>query len=239
MALVIGACAACSTAPQMHPSVLPTPALTFEDRVEHALNATVKITRTDGHMVCAGTRVAHDKVLTAYHCIVAAVLDQQTLELMLALDPTLTHVDIVGLKDFPIGIVERGGDEMAEAYALRWDNRHDLALVKTPSSAGKIAIINGSDLRAGTGVFIIGHPLGIEYAVTHGVVSNPAREDSETLWTLVDATVHGGNSGGGLWTADGKLVGVCSAGYQHPKTGEALGLNLFAVPWAIVMLMSG
>ena len=202
------------------------------------MNATVEVTRTNGDMVCAGTRVAYDKVLTAYHCVVAAVVDRQTLELIASIDPSLTHVEIEGVRNMPMGVIPRGGDEMLAAHVLKWDARHDLALVAIPPSYGEIARIDPSSLRAGTGVFIIGHPMGIQYAVTHGIVSDPAREDDDTVWTMVDATVHGGNSGGGLWSSDGKLVGVCSAGYHNPRTGEALGLNLFAVSWALAALMA-
>ena len=233
---LVTACASC--APQ---KVTQAPAASppnFEDRVERALNSTVQVTRSNGDMVCAGTRVAYDKVLTAYHCVVAAVLDRQTLELIAALDPSLTHVEVQGVRDMPMGIIPRGGDSVITAHVLKWDARHDLALISIPASYGEIATIDPSALRAGAGVFVIGHPLGIEYAVTHGIVSDPAREDGDAAWTMVDATVHGGNSGGGLWSADGKLIGVCSAGYHSPRTGEALGLNLFAVPWALAAMMA-
>lgn len=191
-------------------------------------------------MVCAGTRVAWDKVLTAYHCIVAAVLDQKTLELVAAMDPTLTNVEIEGMASMPMGVISRGGDRVQTSHPLRWDAHHDLALVSVPPSLEPIATIDASALRAGQRVFAIGHPLGIEYAVTAGIVSNPTREDGDGgVWTLVDLVTHGGNSGGGLWNERGQLVGVCSAGYHHPRTGEALGLNLFAVPWALAALMAG
>lgn len=235
------ACSSCAS-PKVPWPTLPSPGKSepsFEDRVGYALDATVKVTRTDGHMVCAGTRVAYDKVLTAYHCLIAAVLDQQTLELVVAIDPTLTHVEIEGIRDMPLGIITRSGDSMLGSHALKWDMRHDLALVSTPPSFDPVATITASELRAGQRVFAVGHPLGIEYAVTAGIVSDPGREDGDSLWTMVDLVTHGGNSGGGLWNERGQLVGVCSAGYHHPRTGEALGLNLFAVPWALAALMAG
>ncbi len=80
----------------------------------------------------------------------------------------------------------------------------------------------------GESVFAIGHPLGVFYSISLGVVSNIHKDippfGSDLIVT--DAEIAGGNSGGPLLDMGGHLVGIIVAG-SHYFTG--LEANL-AVP---------
>jgi serine protease Do len=70
------------------------------------------------------------------------------------------------------------------------------------------------EVSPGTDVYTAGFPLGDpEYTLTRGIVSK-ARASGESDWSSLDyaiehdATIQGGNSGGPLVTADGKVLGI-------------------------------
>ncbi len=80
----------------------------------------------------------------------------------------------------------------------------------------------------GLEVFSAGFPLGDpEYTLTKGIVSK-ANANGETSWASVDAVIEhdarirGGNSGGPLLSADGKVIGVNYAGSDQYDTNFAI-----------------
>ena len=99
-----------------------------------------------------------------------------------------------------------------------------------------------SERQIGEKVFAIGNPMGMGIAVTEGVLSHNSKEievDMEvpsgkfpsTVVTKAypyrvmrtDAAVNNGNSGGGLFGADGKLIGIVNA---KSTTGVGMGYAL-------------
>ena len=91
-------------------------------------------------------------------------------------------------------------------------------------------VTDSSKVKVGTEVIAIGNPLGIfGGTVTKGIISATARDievESIGIMTLMqtDAAINNGNSGGGLFSTSGQLIGVVNSGY----TGYE-GLN-FAIP---------
>lgn len=86
-------------------------------------------------------------------------------------------------------------------------------------------------IEVGTEVVAIGNPLGVlGNTVTKGIISAVNREVNVEGKSMVllqtDAAINGGNSGGGLFSAQtGALVGIVNAGY---KSSSAQGLS-FAI----------
>ena len=78
-------------------------------------------------------------------------------------------------------------------------------------------------LRTGQRVFAIGAPLGLELTISEGIVSS-LREMSQGKVIQTTAPVSPGSSGGGLFDAEGKLVGIVT--FQQ-RAGQNLN---FAVP---------
>ena len=105
---------------------------------------------------------------------------------------------------------------------------YDIALLEVSGStvlkesAAEAAEIGDSDsLAAGEKVYAIGNPEGEGISVTEGIVSVDSEymtllgSDNKTQVTLrvirTDAAINSGNSGGGLFDAQGKLVGIANA----------------------------
>lgn len=94
----------------------------------------------------------------------------------------------------------------------------DLAVVRVelPAEATARAVepvpVRSADLpRVGDAVFAVGNPLGYEASYTAGVVSavRTTGAGAGTMRVLqVQASVNPGNSGGGLYDQDGRLIGL-------------------------------
>lgn len=75
------------------------------------------------------------------------------------------------------------------------------------------------DLQQGDWVLILGHPAGLTWSVTRGIVSHPERQLPDTKVRVIqtDAPVNPGNSGGPMLTLDGRVVGTNSFKFIDEK----------------------
>lgn len=85
--------------------------------------------------------------------------------------------------------------------------KHDLALLHVDRRHTPF-FEPATEVRRGQQVFVLGSPLGITNTLSTGVI---ARLDGDV--TLIDCSALPGNSGGPLFDADGKMVGVVTAGF--------------------------
>ena len=117
----------------------------------------------------------------------------------------------------------------------------DLALLKIDAQQLPCVSIGDSDsLRVGDRVMTIGNPLlELSYSLTTGYLSAGPRRISSGSTTMTmlqtNAAINRGNSGGPLFDAEGKVVGIVTAKYsnlEHESTLEGLG---FALPINDVM----
>jgi S1-C subfamily serine protease len=104
-------------------------------------------------------------------------------------------------------------DEQLDLCAL------DVARLDAP----QVTVASASVLRTGQRVYAIGAPQGLELTISEGIVSSLRQVDEGTL-IQTTAPVSPGSSGGGLFTADGRLVGIVTFQYR-----EGQNLN-FALP---------
>lgn len=105
--------------------------------------------------------------------------------------------------------------------------------VLSESSAEAAEIGNSESLAAGERVYAIGNPEGEGISVTEGVVSvdseyltmTGADEKTEVNLRVIrtDAAINSGNSGGGLFDASGKLVGITNAKRIDQLTSDSFG----------------
>ncbi|MEG0176902.1 S1C family serine protease [Anaerorhabdus sp.] len=118
------------------------------------------------------------------------------------------------------------------AELIGTDSTTDLAVLKIAATDLSAAVIGNSDnLKVGDTVIAIGNPLGtLGGSATDGIISALNREitiDNETMNLLqTNAAVNPGNSGGGLFNANGELVGIVNA-KSSGNDVEGLG---FAIP---------
>ena len=114
------------------------------------------------------------------------------------------------------------------------DEKSDLAVIKILPQEPLVYVEQGcsADLVAGEQVVAIGKPLGtLGGTVTNGIISALERKiqmSDGTVMTLLqtNAAINSGNSGGGLFNLDGKLIGIVNAKYSAQGV-EGLA---FAIP---------
>lgn len=107
------------------------------------------------------------------------------------------------------------------------DERYDLAFLSPPAESSQLAHIplgNYEALKDGDPVLAIGHPYGLNFTATQGVISRVDRIQQGLKYIQIDAAINPGNSGGPLVDLEGKVVGVNSF---IIRGGDNLG---FALP---------
>ncbi|GMV02971.1 MAG: Do family serine endopeptidase [Burkholderiaceae bacterium] len=118
-----------------------------------------------------------------------------------------------------------------EAKVLGVDPATDVAVLRiTASGLPVVQFGDPSRLAVGDYVLAIGSPFGFEQSATSGIVSAKGRSlpgDTYVPFIQTDVAVNPGNSGGPLFDARGRVVGINSQIYS--RTGGYQGLS-FAIP---------
>jgi serine protease Do len=119
--------------------------------------------------------------------------------------------------------------QRVDARVVARDSENDLVSLAfdpidgfTPSPIARRA----DPLRAGELVIAVGHPVGVEWALTVGILSALPRPDARRQLVRASITLQPGNSGGPLLDASGALIGV-----NAMLTGPAEAL---AIPVTVV-----
>jgi len=118
------------------------------------------------------------------------------------------------------------------ARILGTDPRTDIAVLKVDT--GKplpfITLGNSRNVKPGEWVVAMGNPFGLGGSVTAGIVSAVSRDIGAgpyDQFIQVDAPINQGNSGGPLFTQDGKVIGMNTAILS--PSGGSVGIG-FAIP---------
>jgi len=141
---------------------------------------------------------------------------------------TCAHV-VNGAKSVKVTLND---DTSYDATIVGTDTKNDIAIIKIDAKGLTPAIVGDSTtLTVGSEVIAIGNPLGeLRGTATAGIISatNRTIEVEGQTMTLVqtDAAISPGNSGGGLFDATGKLIGIVNAKVSDSRA-EGLG---FAIP---------
>lgn len=128
-----------------------------------------------------------------------------------------------------------------EGEVVGTDASTDLAvvrLVEAPQELQAAALGDSEDVTVGDPVMAVGNPLGLVNTVTTGIVSAVDRpvstqevggESAVTNAIQVDAAVNPGNSGGPLFDATGRVIGITSSIATLSQQSGSIGLG-FAIP---------
>lgn len=105
------------------------------------------------------------------------------------------------------------------------DPKYDLAFLEVEDQL-ELPIINlgsSDQVTEGDQILAIGHPFGLKYTATQGIVSSTIHEQQGILYIQHDAALNPGNSGGPLVNTEGKIVGVNTF---IIKDGNNIGFSL-------------
>ncbi|HEY2629777.1 MAG TPA: trypsin-like peptidase domain-containing protein [Usitatibacter sp.] len=103
------------------------------------------------------------------------------------------------------------------------DRQLDLCSLRVAGLTATPVSITTGEVRVGQHVYAIGAPQGLELTLSEGIVSS-LRETTKGTIIQTTAPISPGSSGGGLFDATGRLLGIVT--FQH-KTGQNLN---FALP---------
>lgn len=115
-----------------------------------------------------------------------------------------------------------GSDEIADVAVVRLKDWNDF---RSNVRYSILKVDESRSLRVGEKVFSIGHPWGLEYTVSEGIVSSLARRLNALpkYMIQVDNHIFEGNSGGPLLNAKGEVVAINSM--MVARTGGSFGLS--------------
>ena len=105
------------------------------------------------------------------------------------------------------------------------DPKYDLAFLALPKDATMNEVKLGREVVVveGNQVIAIGHPFGLKYTATSGIVSSTIHQQDDINYIQHDAALNPGNSGGPLVTTSGEIIGVNTF---IIKDGNNIGFSL-------------
>jgi S1-C subfamily serine protease len=150
---------------------------------------------------------------------------------------TARHVIGLGswtLKEKHRAMLSLSSGVWAGAEVIARHTNLDLVLVWMPRHSGGAEFTQPiANAREGESIFVIGHPEGLKYTLSTGIIS---RMENSTL--QISAPVSPGNSGGPVYDQQGNLVGVVSSTLDKSYQPNAENLN-FAVTAQALLKESG
>ena len=196
-----------------------------------------KISAGSGVIVDIDKDTGNAYVLTNFHVVYAAGSREKNYisdELILytygcypTLDATYEEVTVGNTKKDYLKVVD-GGESAVYAEFIAGSLNYDIALLKVTGSAvlrdgiaTAATFAEFNDLTVGEKTFVIGNPKGDGISVTSGILSVDSEEsemtgaDDKTKVTFrlmrTDAAINRGNSGGGVFNAQGDLIGIVNS----------------------------
>lgn len=105
------------------------------------------------------------------------------------------------------------------------DQKHDLAFLSAPSieNIPDIDLLDTINVSEGDAVIAVGHPFGLKYTATQGIISNTKHIINSLNYYQHDAALNPGNSGGPLVNKLGQVIGINTFIIQN---GNSIGFSL-------------
>jgi serine protease Do len=90
------------------------------------------------------------------------------------------------------------------------DPKYDIAFIRVPLDidAADIHLGTSRPVADGEKVIAIGHPYGLKFTATEGIVSKAKRLHNGLNYIQIDAAINPGNSGGPLVNNTGEVIGI-------------------------------
>lgn len=129
-------------------------------------------------------------------------------------------------------VVEGIGIDRFLSPVVYLDSSYDLAFVKGPKNNNLPEIFLGDShlVEAGNVVLAVGHPFGLKFTATQGIVSSTLHKQEDINFIQHDAAINPGNSGGPLVNINAEVIGVNTF---ILRDGQSIG---FALPSNILRI---
>lgn len=109
-----------------------------------------------------------------------------------------------------VSLIDYDGNR-ATGKVVRADLSRDLALIHTETRGKPVKLKKSGPMRLGATVDAIGHPSGLTFTITRGIISSvrkmPQEFGSKVTFIQTDVPINPGNSGGPLFQ-DGEVIGM-------------------------------
>jgi serine protease Do len=119
-----------------------------------------------------------------------------------------------------------------EVNVIGLDPLGDLALIKVLGKEEPIPHLpfakDAGKIKAGTDVFALGHPMGMAWTVTKGIISSTERYARHPFVKAIqtDSAINKGNSGGPLMNMKGEIVGINALIISKISENAGVGLAI-------------
>ena len=122
--------------------------------------------------------------------------------------------------------------EQYEVNVIGLDPLADLALIKVIGKEKSMPYIkladNTENITEGTEVFALGHPMGMAWTLSKGIISSNERYARHPFIKVLqtDAAINVGNSGGPLLNMRGEIIGINALIISKIKENAGIGLAI-------------
>jgi len=119
-----------------------------------------------------------------------------------------------------------------EVNVIGLDPLADLALIKVIGKEEPMPHLEFAEdagkIKAGTDVFALGHPMGMAWTVTKGIISSTERYARHPFIKAIqtDSAINKGNSGGPLMNMKGEIVGINALIISKISENAGVGLAI-------------
>jgi len=119
-----------------------------------------------------------------------------------------------------------------EVNVIGLDPLADLALIKVIGKEEPMPHLEFAEdagkIKAGTDVFALGHPMGMAWTVTKGIISSTERYARHPFVKAIqtDSAINKGNSGGPLMNMKGEIVGINALIISKISENAGVGLAI-------------
>lgn len=122
-------------------------------------------------------------------------------------------------------IIDGDNFEKSLTRVLFTDVKYDLAFIECPASLelSAVSLKKENNHTEGEPVIAIGHPFGLKYTATQGIISNTSHVQEEINYLQHDAALNPGNSGGPLVNQEGMIIGINTFVVRQ---GQNIGFSL-------------
>jgi len=153
-------------------------------------------------MTGSGFMISGNHIITNQHVI------ENSSELLISFkdDPKSYPASIIGFdKEIDIAVLKFNGDKTVNP--LSWSEQ---------------------EIRSGQDIWVYGHPAGLLYSVSKGIISHTDRRITNPWQRTiqVDAAINSGNSGGPLFDMNGDVVGINVMLVSPTKAFAGIGLAI-------------